>query len=157
MDLIEATRGEQDAPSNGGKRSSFNFPPNPMLETITVEISGEDLLALTDSDPKKRDNRIQFIFERLSEDEVGSLLDGFCIGDRETYNDDPIVMGISFDDELSGTIDVAFTGSAYYGCKDMDRLNEHGETVTFTIDREGFTIEFSTTPPDVPERPMDEI
>jgi hypothetical protein len=128
-----------------------------MLETVTTEILEDDLLTLLERTPKERDECIQYIFEHLSEDEIGCLLVGFCIGDRETYNDDPLVTGVSFDDELSGTIDVAFTGSAYYGCKDMDRLDQHVATVTFTINREGSTIDFSTTPPELPERPMDSI
>lgn len=128
-----------------------------MLETVTSEILEDDLLTLIEGEPKERDECIQSIFEQLGEDDVGSLLSGFCTGDRETYNDDSMIMGVSFEDEISGTIDVAFTGSAYYGCKDMDRLDEHDETVAFTIDREGSTVEFSTTPPDAPERPTDDI
>ena len=128
-----------------------------MLEAITTEILEDDLRTLIEGAPKERDKCIQSIFEHLSEDDIGSLLSGFCIADRETYNNDPTVTGVSFDDEISGTIDVAFTGSAYYGCKDMDRLDEHDETVTFTIDPENSTVEFSSTPPDLPERPMDDI
>jgi hypothetical protein len=107
------------------------------------------------------DNRLQIvqnIFEHLEEEGQAELLSGYCTGERETYNDDAYVTDIYFDDgcDTSGLIDVSFTGSSYFGCKDMDGLYERDESIEFNIDLDALRIEFVTNPPDVEVRTPDE-
>lgn len=100
---------------------------------------------------------MESVFLQMDDEKMSVLLGGYCIGERESYNNDPFVTNVSFDDEVSGTIDVSFTGSAYFGCKDMDRLDEHDVTVAFTITSDDLIVRFETNPPEMGERTTDEF
>jgi len=129
-----------------------------MIKTIHVEIDDAELEEFVEAFEDDKAKIIQNIFENLEGDDgdVGDLLGYFCTGDLETYNEDPMVGSVTMHDELSGTIDVDFTGSAYYGCKDMDRLDEHCEAVAFEVSLLDKRITLTTEPPDKVERPPNE-
>jgi len=127
-----------------------------MIKTIQASLSDSDLETFAEGTTKEQADAVQALFESLEQSEISKLLGYFCDGDREAYNEDPTVIHVAMEDEDSGMIDVDFTGSAYYGCKDMDRLDEHSEAVAFNISRETSLITFTTEPPDPPERPPDE-
>jgi hypothetical protein len=129
-----------------------------MTVTAKLALSDADLALFREGSLQERERLIQGLFESLDEADVARLLAGFCIGDRETYDGEPAVAGVSFEDERSGTITVSFTGSAYYGCKEMNRLDEHDEAVLYTIGIESAFIQFSTHPPDPQKRyPNEEL
>jgi hypothetical protein len=127
-----------------------------MIKTIQALIDDSDLEAFIEGSSEERAAVVQGVFESLEESEIRELLAYFCTGDRESYNEDPTVARICMDDDMNGTIDVDFTGSAYYGCKDMDRLDEHSEAVRFEVSVEASQVTFTTESPDPPERPPDE-
>ncbi len=127
-----------------------------MTKTIQTSLSDSDLQTFAEGTTREQADAVQALFESLEESEIGELLGYFCDGDREAYNEDPTVMHVTMEDEDSGMIDVDFTGSAYYGCKDMDRLDEHSEAVVFKISLQASLITFTTEPPDPPDRPPDE-
>jgi hypothetical protein len=124
---------------------------------VVIELPQEEFNALTDISYPTREKLIESTFLQMEEEEIGGLLGGYCLGERETYNNDPVVMNVSFDDEISGTIDVSFTGSAYFGCTNMDRLDEHDVTVAFTIAPDVLAVQFETDPPERAERSTDEF
>ena len=127
-----------------------------MQESVVIELDESDLSWIREGDSREKASHVQEIFEHLSEAETAQLLSGFCEGLRESYNADPYVMDVSFEDSGAGTVTVDFTGSALFGCKDMDHLYEHLVTVSFSVDLETSTICFSSEPPDPPERYPDE-
>lgn len=112
--------------------------------TAKVPLSKDDIDTLCSGNEKNSRDCIETLFNSLDDDETAGLLIGFCTGDREEYGGDPIVADVTFHDTASGTIDVDFTGLAYYGCKDMDRLDEHAEAVGFDISFDDEQITFST-------------
>jgi hypothetical protein len=127
-----------------------------LIKTVTTEILDSDLEAYAEGSTDERAKIVQDIFEHLDDGDLGELLGYFCTGDREAYNEDPYVIGVDMHDDTSGTISVDFTGSAYYGCKDMDRLDEHSESVIFEVSPGDALVKFTTEPPDPVDRPPDD-
>lgn len=133
-----------------------------MPESVSTVLDEEEVESFFESNDAERSAFISSQFDHLSESDQRKLLAGFCTGDREDYNGEPCVMGVSIDDYpdeegFSGTVDVYFTGSAYYGCKDMDRLDEHEETVSFRFEPATRELWFETSPPPPVSERYDEI
>ena len=84
-----------------------------MIESATMPMSSNELELLEAGNSKERENLIESLFGSLEEETSARLLSGFCNGEREVYNNHPFVSDVSFDDRLSGTLAVDFTGSAY--------------------------------------------
>lgn len=59
-------------------------------------------------------------------------------------------------DDTWGTISVDFIASAYYGCKNMDRLDEHSKSVVFEVFLGEALVKFTTEPPDTVDRPPED-
>jgi hypothetical protein len=115
-----------------------------MKEKATASFSSDDLATVETGRPKEKEDLIESLFEHLDEDATARLLCDFCDGDRETYNNDPSVTEVTFEKKFSGTLTVEFTGSAYYGCEDLDRTYDHSKEVAFVISPEKRAITFST-------------
>jgi len=129
-----------------------------MRVTVDAVLTNEEVLEFAELHLAGKLELVQEVYNRLEEGDLGTLLADFCTGERETYNDDADDVHIAFDygTDLSGIIDVHFTGSAFFGCKDMDGLYDHAEAIEFTINLDGLNIEFATNPPDHVERAPDE-
>lgn len=136
-----------------------------MPVSVLTTLDLEDVEALFQFNDKDRAEFIVGQFNQLSELDRRKLLAGFCTGDREDFNDDHCIMGTSFDEDFddegdrvhSGCIYVCFTGSAYYGCKDMDRVDEHEVTITFWCEPSIPGLWFETSPPPPISERYDEI
>lgn len=128
-----------------------------MIKTVSTKILDSDLEANAEGSTDERAKIVQDIFEHLDDGDLGELLGEllgyFCTGDSETSNEDPCVAGIDMHDDTSGTISVDFTASAYYGCKDMDRLDKYSKSVVFEVFLGAALVKFTTEPPDTVDRP----
>ena len=128
-----------------------------MTQTEYITLTEDELLDLTESNNVTRSKIISDLFSRLDEQGQSRLLFGFCSGERESYDENPVVDDVSFDTSTEGTIEVSFTGSVYMGCRDMDYVNEHTETLSFEIDHEDAKLWIKSEIPDPPDRPLDDI
>lgn len=98
---------------------------------------------------------IKAIFEKLGEDNHRKLLSGFCIHDYETFDGYPIIAEVGFVSETESWLRVNFTGTAYFGCEDMNKEYEYNEVVTCLIERDR-EVTFGTETPERIERAPDE-
>ena len=129
-----------------------------MVCSVSVDLSPEDIQKYDESPDREREKWIESHFTALDDDEQKRLLTGFCTSDRESFDDrSAIVNNITIERDGNGSLDIGFTGSTYMGCSGLDIEHEHDEIVTFTLDRDRETVEFSTDPPDHGERPSDDI
>lgn len=81
-----------------------------------------------------------------------TMLAPFCVYPRGTvmageFKIDAEMMGL---DGKSGTVVIEFTEEAYYGCRDMDRVEVRDEEISFSIDPTGKTLTFH--PIELPSR-----
>lgn len=123
-----------------------------MKNTVECLIEEEDLLLLESGDQSACESLLQAHFESLDENDVQTLLAEFCTQERETFDGNTIVENIEFDSALSGLLYVGFTGSSYFGCRDMDRTYNYTEEVIFQIHMDRRRIVFSTETPDPIDR-----
>lgn len=126
-----------------------------MNPKVTVDLHENDIESLEEASHQEKEEIIQKIFEQLEDEKEAELLAGFCTGERETFDGLLAVMDTTLEDDWTGVISAAFTGSAYFGCKDMDRLEEYDEVVSFEVDFENERITFETDTPDPVEREPD--
>ena len=127
------------------------------MEKVTVKLSKEDLALLENGSETQRETLIQKTFESLEENDIRSLLSGFCNSeDRETYDPGAWVHNVEFNDSISGILVAGFTCSAYFGCKDQNYTDERDTTVQFQLLIKESKIEFATDPPDKPGRSTDD-
>jgi hypothetical protein len=140
-------------------RPVFSGSATDMSKTITVKLLETDLAPFREAaSTKQLQELVQRLFESLDEADTNTLLSDFCVEERETYDGSPTVADVSIDCPLSGTINVEFWGSAYFGCKDMSPEYERAATVVFNVSIEESCICFSTDPPDPEARyPDDEL
>jgi hypothetical protein len=127
-----------------------------MIQRESVPITSDELCDLIGTDDAIRRKLVEDLFFQLDEQEQGRLLAYFCTDDRESYDESPTIDHVDFDDKDQGTIEVSFTGSVYMGCRDLNYVNEHNETLKFGIDRDEARIWFESEPPDKVDRPPDD-
>lgn len=110
---------------------------------------------LKESFVEENEKIIKAIFEKLGEDNHRKLLSGFCVQEYETFDGYPMITEVGFVSETEGWLGVNFTGTAYFGCDDMNKEYEYDEVVTCLIedDRE---VTFGTETPERIERAPDE-
>jgi hypothetical protein len=131
-----------------------------MRHLVTIGISQHDLTVYTKADKSEKLSIVAELYDSMSEEEISLLLADFCTENRETFNNDAYCTDKYFDDDsnLTGLIEISFTGSVYIGCKDMDHLYERDESIEFTISPQELRIEFATNLPERIERyPDDEF
>ena len=110
---------------------------------------------LKESFVEENEKIIKAISEKLGEDNHRKLLSGFCVQEYETFDGYPMITEVGFVSETEGWLGVNFTGTAYFGCDDMNKEYEYDEVVTCLIedDRE---VTFGTETPERIERAPDE-
>lgn len=122
-----------------------------MKNDVECRLGEKDLKFLESEDRKARELLIEASFESLSNEDIQTLLADFCAEERETFDGNAVVENVDFESLTSGLISVNFTGSSYFGCRDMNRTFDYTEEVIFQIHRDHLRIVFSTETPD----PMD--
>lgn len=90
---------------------------------------------------EEEEDREAFLTDLVNEriEDLESLLCSIDSADREEYVDGSLALNtLEFDDKSStkGVLWVDYEGSTYWGCRDMDRTDEHSEKFTFEVDVE---------------------
>lgn len=119
-----------------------------MKNIVKVDLDEDAAAILAEINHPERDKLIEEHFTSLAESDEECLLAGFCTNERETYDGLMSCMDTHFEDEISGTLSVSFTGSAYFGCRDMEPLYEYDEPVGFEVDLDDGILTFTTETPD---------
>lgn len=126
------------------------------VEIVNALLSMDDINVFRNGSLEDKKGRLKLLFNSLERRNKATLLSGFCQNQRESYDDNPWVGHVDVAGDLSGSIAVDSTGSVYNGCPDMDKQYEYEESVHFTISIENTSIQFTSDPPQRPERSMDD-
>ncbi|WFB36953.1 hypothetical protein P3T73_04160 [Kiritimatiellota bacterium B12222] len=120
-----------------------------------ITVSGRQLDELLN--PSIRSAAIENLLLTDGKEKVEEMLSPMNTDSRSSYLDgSAAVEEVSFDaDGLTGGLSVSFQHEVYYGCKDMDRLDNDYAEITFEIDHEEKIVVFSIYQPD--EREPDEF
>lgn len=126
-----------------------------MKNRVSGFLGDSEANQLKESFIEENEKIIKAIFEKLGEDNHRKLLSGFCVQEYETFDGYPMITEVGFVSEAEGWLRVNFTGTAYFGCDDMNKEYEYDELVTCLIenDRE---VTFGTETPERIERAPDE-
>lgn len=127
-----------------------------MKKLVKITPPEDETAIFTTASAQERRDLVCDWFDSLDESQVSELLSEFCTESRETYDDNADISDISFDNHSSGLIEIDFTGSAYYGCKDANRSFSRSATISFSFSDKEKTIAFSSDPPDPMDRSPDD-
>lgn len=126
-----------------------------MKNSVSEFLGVPEANQLKESFVEENEKIIKAIFEKLGEDNHRKLLSGFCVQEYETFDGYPMITEVGFVSETEGWLGVNFTGTAYFGCDDMNKEYEYNEVVTCLIEQDR-EVTFETETPEPIERAPDE-